>query len=133
MARSVVGAGMLLWGSVLALGASLTGLIAFGSTQLYAELALLGFAFSLFTAICAAEARHSTEAARTSEGGTTPCLAWRESTLPDTRDKPAAWRMWTRRGVEAARLADNQADGASLSMPLRDAVERTADQRSSEM
>ena len=55
--RWVVVTSMLFWGSVLALAASLTGLIAFGSAQLYAELASLGFAISLFTAICAAEAR----------------------------------------------------------------------------
>ena len=48
---------MVLWGSVVALLASLAGLVTFGSTHIIGDLAALVFVISLFTLICATEAR----------------------------------------------------------------------------
>ena len=48
---------MVLWGSVVALLASLAGLVTLGSTYVLGDASALVFAMSLFTLICAMEAR----------------------------------------------------------------------------
>ena len=48
---------MVLWGSVVTLLASLAGLVTLGSTYVLGDAFSLVFAMSLFTLICAMEAR----------------------------------------------------------------------------
>jgi formate hydrogenlyase subunit 4 len=48
---------MVLWGSVVALLASVAGLVTLGSLHLVGDLAALVFVISLFTLICATEAK----------------------------------------------------------------------------
>ena len=48
---------MVLWGSVVTLLASLAGLVTLGSTYVLGDASALVFAMSLFTLICAMEAR----------------------------------------------------------------------------
>ena len=48
---------MVLWASVASLAASSAGLALLGAAPIIGELSSLGFAVSLFIAICAAEAR----------------------------------------------------------------------------
>jgi len=47
----------MLWGSLFAVSVSLAGLTLFGSIRVVGDLLALAFALSLFTAICATEAR----------------------------------------------------------------------------
>ena len=48
---------MVLWGSVVALLASVAGLVTLGSIHIIGDLAGLAFVISLFTLICATEAK----------------------------------------------------------------------------
>jgi hypothetical protein len=48
---------MVLWGSVVALLASVAGLVTLGSIRIVGDLAALAFVTSLFILICATEAR----------------------------------------------------------------------------
>jgi hypothetical protein len=48
---------MVLWGSLLALLASVAGLLTLGSTHILSDAWAVAFAISLFTLICAMEAR----------------------------------------------------------------------------
>ena len=50
---------MVLWGSVVALLASIAGLVTLGSIHIVGDLAGLAFVISLFILICATEARSS--------------------------------------------------------------------------
>ena len=50
---------MVLWGSFLALLASVVGLVTLGSSYIFGDVSAVSFAFSLFILICATEARRT--------------------------------------------------------------------------
>ena len=50
---------MLLWGSLLALLASVAGLVTLGSSSFLADVSAVAFVISLFVLICTTEARSS--------------------------------------------------------------------------